>query len=57
MSIILEDGHYVVPNLPVRECSFPGCTTEVHGGFSCIQHRHYTEAELRMQAPMEREAL
>lgn len=38
----------VTKDLPVRECSYPGCTTEVYGGFSCLIHRHYTAAELEM---------
>jgi hypothetical protein len=42
------DGHYVQPDLAVRVCSHPGCDMEVWGGFSCIAHRHYADAELRL---------
>lgn len=35
-------------DLPERECSHPGCEAIVVGGFTCINHRHYTAAELAM---------
>jgi hypothetical protein len=46
--IVFRDGHYVQPELPHRQCSYPGCQVIVVGGFTCIIHRHYTAAELAM---------
>lgn len=46
--IDFRDGHYVQPELPQRQCSYPGCEVIVFGGFSCISHRHYTAPELSM---------
>jgi len=48
MSVTMRDGHYAPPDMPVRVCSHPDCSTLVRGGFSCMLHRHHTDAELRI---------